>query len=138
MSKKLNEKFVKIYNELDKACCEKFGVSAGGVTEYINRLNNARYAPGRDLVLPKLASYKNTKTSFDNSASALRKSNAITKDDLKWLAAFEKRLLKKKDPVSEYLRKARNYSRRRKAKRVLIAVLVIAIIVAVAVGVMFM
>lgn len=138
MSKKLNEKFVKIYNQIDKACCDKFGVSVGGVTEYINRLNNARYAPGRDQVLPKLASYKNTKTGFDNSPTLLRKSNSVTKDDIKWLITFEKRLSKKKDPVSEYLRKARNYSRRRKAKRALIAVLILAIIAAVVVGVIFM
>ena len=57
--KKINEAFYAGYIELDRDCCEKFGVSSGGVTEYINRLNNARFAPGRDDVLPRLVRYRN-------------------------------------------------------------------------------
>ena len=59
MSKRINEKFLKVFSELDRLCCEKFGVSTGGVTEYITRLNNARYAPDREQTLPRLVRYRN-------------------------------------------------------------------------------
>ncbi|MBR2650870.1 MAG: hypothetical protein IKD45_04350 [Clostridia bacterium] len=62
MSKKINEKFIKAYIELDKLCCENFGIRAGGVTEYINRLSNIRFAPGRDEVLPHLVKFRNIET----------------------------------------------------------------------------
>ena len=45
MSKKINKKFLKLFVELDSSCCDKLGVKAGGVTEYINRLESARFAP---------------------------------------------------------------------------------------------
>ena len=61
MSKRLNERFLSSYIELEKTCCEKFGVPTGGVTEYINRLNNARFAPGRDEALPRLVRYRGTR-----------------------------------------------------------------------------
>ena len=49
VSKRINEAFLTEYMELDKICCEKFGVSTGGATEYINRLTSARFAPCRDV-----------------------------------------------------------------------------------------
>lgn len=138
MSKKINEKFLKVYAEVEKVCCEKFGANEGGIEAYINRLNNARFAPGRDEVLERLANYKNLFGSFQfdandaksakNAAAYLRKSNDVTKDDIKWLEGFSKQLAKKKDPISEYLRKARNFARRRKARNVIVTILVIAVI----------
>ena len=115
--KKINEAFIAGYIELDRDCCEKFGVSTGGITEYINRLNNARFAPGRDEVLPRLVRYRNTRNKFAHELSDLRKSDEITKVDVKWLRAFNKDVIKKRDPISLYLRKARKYARRRRLRR---------------------
>lgn len=126
--KKLNSTFLDEYIQLDKACCEKFGISVGGVTEYINRLNNARFAPDRDEVLPKLVNYRNIRNKFAQDANEIRKNTELTKDDLKWVKEFEKDLKKKKDPISVYLNKARRYASRRRFLRVLFVILIIVLI----------
>ncbi len=115
--RKINESFLAGYNELDKDCSEKFGVTNGGVTEYINRLNNARFAPGRDDVLPRLVRYRNIRNKFAHESDALRKSDEVTKVDVKWIRSFNRDVMKKRDPISLYLRKARKYARRRKIRR---------------------
>ena len=134
MSRKLNEKFVNAFIELDKLCCEKFGVASNGVTEYVNRLNNARFAPNRDEVLPKLVKYRNLRNRFAHEPQALRKCDDIAKSDVKWVAKFKKNVKKKKDPISKYLKKARRFARRRKFGKVL---LVLLILVAAVVGILF-
>lgn len=134
MSKKNNEKFIKTYEDVDKVCCEKFGTQSGGVEAYINKLNNARFAPGRDEVLQRLANYKNIRSNFASTPALIRRSSDITKEDIKWLAAFTKSVSKKKDPISVYLRKARNFARRRKIRNVIVFLLIIAAAVAAAFG----
>ena len=129
MGRRINEAFLSAYMELDKNCCEKFSVASGGVTEYINRLNNARFAPGRDDVLPRLVRYRNLRNKFAHEISAIRKVDEITKVDVNWLRAFDKDVRKKKDPISIYLRKARKYARRRKARRIFSVTLIVIIIV---------
>ena len=128
MGRKLNEKFVNNFIELDKLCCEKFGVASNGVTEYVNRLNNARFAPNRDEVLPELVKYRNLRNRFAHEPQALRKTSDIAKSDIKWVAKFRKSVKKKKDPISKYLKKARRFARRRKlGKLVLVALIVAAV-----------
>ena len=134
MSKKNNEKFIKTYEDLDRVCCDKFGTQSGGVEAYINKLNNARFAPGRDEVLQRLTNYKNIRSNFASTPALVRRSSDITKEDIKWLAAFTKSVSKKKDPISVYLRKARNFARRRKIRNVIILLLIIAAAVAAAFG----
>jgi hypothetical protein len=121
MGKRLNERFLASYIELDKDCCEKFGVAAGGVTEYINRLNNARFAPNREEVLPRLVRYRNLRNKMAHEIGSLRKLNEVTKTDITWIRKFDKDIIKKKDPISSYLKRARRYARRRRLKRYLTA-----------------
>ena len=121
MSKKINEKFLNAYMELDKAFCVKLGVSAGGVTEYINRLSNTRFAPRRDEVLPVLVKYRNIRNLFAHEPGSIRKSDDLAKSDLVWLKKFSRDLDKKKDPISAYLKKARRYARNRRIRRYVIA-----------------
>ncbi len=130
MSKKNNNKFLKYFLELDKKCCEKFGVAANGVTEYINRLNNARFAPNRDEVLPRLVKYRNLRNRFAHEPQAIRKCDDISKADWKWVKKFKKSVKKKKDPISKYLKKARRFARGRKFKKFLLILLIIAAIAA--------
>ena len=125
MSRKLNEKFVNTYIELDKLCCEKFGVATNGVTEYINRLNNARFAPERDEVLPRLVKYRNLRNRFAHEPQAIRKCDDIAKADIKWVAKFKKTVKSKKDPISKYLKKARRFARRRKFGKIFLTLLII-------------
>ena len=126
MSRKLNEKFLGTFLELDKLCCEKFGVATNGVTEYINRLNNARFAPDRDEVLPRLVKYRNLRNRFAHEPQAIRKCDDINKEDVKWVAKFKKSTKKKNDPISKYLKKARRFARRRKLRKVLLVLLIVA------------
>ena len=126
MSRKLNEKFLGTFLELDKLCCEKFGVATNGVTEYINRLNNARFAPDRDEVLPRLVKYRNLRNRFAHEPQAIRKCDDINKEDVKWVAKFKKATKKKNDPISKYLKKARRFARRRKLRKVFLVLLIIA------------
>ena len=125
-NKKYNEKFVEAFVELDKLCCEKFGVQMGGVTEYITRLNNAKYAPNRDEVLPVLVKYRNLRNKFAHEPEAFKKTDAVAKNDIKWLKDFKKSINKKKDPLTAYLRKARRLVRRRNFTKALLAILGVA------------
>ena len=112
-------------------CCTKFGLATGGVTEYINRLNNARFAPGRDDVLPRLVRYRNLRNKFAHEVGALRKVDEISKFDIRWLTNFQRDVSKKRDPISTYLRKARRFARRRKIRR---AIYIIAAVTIAALG----
>ena len=132
MSKRLNEKFLKGFLELDRLCCEKFGVATAGVTEYINRLNNARFAPDRESVLPRLVKYRNLRNLFAHEPGAIRKSDEVTKEDVNWLALFRRDVVKKRDPISKYLRKARRFARARRVKRALFITLAVLLVIAVA------
>lgn len=132
VSKKINEKFLIAYAELDKAFCIKLGVSAGGVTEYINRLGNTRFAPRRDEVLPVLVKYRNIRNLFAHEPGTIRKNDDLTKADLVWIKKFSRDLDKKKDPISAYLKKARRYARNRRIRRYIVAgAVVLAVFVAV-------
>ena len=127
MGKRINEKFLSCYMSIDKICCDKFGIATGGVTEYINRLNNARFAPGRDDVLPRLVRYRNLRNKFAHEVGALRRVDELAKVDIKWLRGFERELNKKRDPISVYLKKARRYARRRRLRRIFYAIAAISI-----------
>ena len=120
MSKKINKKFLKLYVELDSHCCDRLGVKAGGVTDYINRLESAKFAPKRDETLDSLNKYRNVRNILANDPKAMKKSKILTKYDLKWIKKFNKTLKKKKDPISSYLKKARKFARNRKFRRVFV------------------
>ena len=117
MSKRINKKFLKLYVELDSKCCDRLGVKVGGVTEYINRLESAKFAPKRDEVLDSLNKYRNVRNILANDPKAMKKNKILTKQDLKWIKKFCKTLKKKKDSISSYLKKARTFARNRKIKR---------------------
>ena len=139
MSNKFNTLFLNSYLELDKVCCLKFGVVTGGVTEYINRLINARFAPDRDEVLPRLVRYRNIRNRMAHEAGALTDIDEINKSDLRWIDNFKKDISKKKDPISVYLRKARKYARRRRARKYfIIALIIILLLAAAGVGAYFL
>jgi hypothetical protein len=134
MGRRLNEKFLTCYLELEKDCCDKFGVSTGGITEYINRLNNARFAPGREEALPRLVRYRNLRNKLAHEIGSLRKSNEVSKADISWIRKFNKDLVKRRDPISAYLKRARRYARRRRLKRYLtFTSIMIALILAIAI-----
>lgn len=117
MSNKLNGAFLNNYIELDKICSVKFGTVSGGVTEYINRLINARFAPDRDEVLVRLVRYRNIRNKIAHEEGTSQGLEEISRADIRWIDNFKKELNKKKDPISVYLRRARSFARRRRAWR---------------------
>ena len=132
MANKTNTAFLNSFIELDKICNLKFGTVSGGVTEYINRLINARFAPGRDEVVARLVKYRNIRNRIAHEEGALDSIKEINKLDLRWLDSFKRDLNKKRDPISVYLRKARNFVKRRKARRIFFSVLSIILTLAAA------
>jgi hypothetical protein len=129
MGRRLNERFLSSYIELDKNCCEKFGVATGGITEYINRLNNARFAPGREEALPRLVKYRNLRNKMAHEIGSLRKMNDVTKAYIKWIRRFDKDVTRRRDPISSYLKRARRYARRRRIKRYVTVAAIISLII---------
>ena len=127
--KKLNQTFLTTYEKFDTVCGERFDLTTGGATEYINRLNNARFAPGRDEILPRLVNYRTIRNNFAADPALVKKSADLTKDDLTWMRDFVRDLEKEKDPISVYLKKARKYVRGRKTKKVLLVLAIIVLVV---------
>ncbi len=130
MGRKANEKFMTAYLELDALCGEKLNVNSGGITEYINRLNNARLAPGRDEALPKLVRYRTIRNMLSHEAGALKRYNGVLKSDIQWVKRFCSNVRKKRDPLSLYLRRARRYLRFRKLRKIftLVSALILAVV----------
>ena len=130
---KINEAFLNAYLSLDKICAQKFSLTTGGVTEYINRLINARYAPGRDEVLPRLVKYRNIRNRIAHEEGALGDILEVKKRDIAWIRDFEHDVVKRRDSISVYIRTARRNARRRRFMKVFwlvfLAVAVIAAIV---------
>ena len=121
MKRNLNVSFLEAFVRLDVLCSQKFGVKHGGVTEYINRLSNTRFAPRRDEVLPMLVKYRNIRNVFAHEATAIKKNDEISKADLTWINKFSRDLNRKKDPISKYLKKAKRYMRGKRIKRYIAA-----------------
>ena len=121
MANKINMTFFNAYLELDKICAQRFEISRGGVSAYISRLVELRFAPERSEVLPKLIQYRNMRNVIAHEPDALSDLGEITKEDVKWINSFAKSVSRKSDPVSRYERKAKNYSIWRKVRLVLIA-----------------
>ena len=130
MGKRTNEAFIQEYSELDKLCLKKFGVEKMGVTEYITRLNNARFAPSRDDVLPRLVRLRNLKNSVTHNEDARPSPSEITKSDIKWLHSFSRSVEKKRDPLSLYLKRAYRHARLRKARKILVVAFLVAVAIA--------
>ena len=116
---KLNENFLNAFLQLDSDCCKKFNVTVNGITEYINRLNNAKYAEGRDEVLAKLVNYRNIRNRFAHEPWYLRTANELTKEDLAWVADFAKKFGKEKDCLSVYVASAKKFAKTSKGKKLL-------------------
>lgn len=101
--------FFKAYIELDNACAARLGVDKHGVSAYINRLVEMRFAKGRSETLPKLIKYRNYRNAIAHEADAMKELDSISKSDIQWLNRFTKLISKRRDPVSLYENKARRY-----------------------------
>ncbi len=126
---RINQKFLGEYLELDKALCGKLDTKTG-VTEYINKLTAAKYAPGRDNALHRLTKYRAIRNRIAHEPGALKDINNITKDDILWVKSFKKTAMKGKDPLSIYLKRASDRATKRAFKRTLVLVSAAAFVLA--------
>lgn len=122
MGTKTNMSFFKAYIELDKACAARLGIEHHGVSTYISRLVDMRFAPGRSEVLPKLIKYRNCRNTIAHEENAMKEMDAITLADIKWLNRFTKSIRRKADPISRYESKAQRYLIWRRFKIAFIAI----------------
>ena len=132
MGKRIKEAFFEKYDELDKLCLKKFGVEKMGVSEYITRLNNARFAPSRDEVLPRLVKVRNIKNALSDESTPKKDAPEVTKGEVKWLHGFSRSLEKKRDPLSLYLKRAYRHAKLRKVRNALLVTFLIAVAIAAA------
>ena len=132
--KKINNNFTKAYSQMEGHCQEKFGVTDGGIDEYVKRLESARFAPNRDEVLGKLSTYQNLSDRFANEPNSARRIKDVEKADVRWVKQFGDSVKKKKDPISRYLKSAHKYAKKRKARRIFTALLILLILAGAAVG----
>ena len=116
---KINQSFLGAYIKLDKVCADKLDAKYG-VTEYINKLTDAKTAFGRDEVLGSLIKYRKIRNKLAHEPDAMEKLDEASRDDVKWLAKFESKVATGKDPLSKYLKRAGSTDRRRALIRTLI------------------
>ena len=133
---KINQSFLGEYLELDKACAEKFGAKSG-VTEYINKLTNIRFAPRRDNVLPRLSKYRSVRNRIAHEPGALQSIDTLSRDDVSWLKSFLGEVKRGKDPISLYLKKASRRANSRAFLRTLVLLGIAAAVIAVLVIAIF-
>ena len=132
MSKKWNNEFLQAYIRLEELCNEKFGLIKGGVSEYIRRLNDLRFAEGGPETLRTLDYYRSVRNSMVHESDAVRRLN-VTKKDVDAIRRFTNDIKHKRDPLSRYLTRARRYRYRRRFLRgvlILVAAHVVAAVVA--------
>lgn len=135
MGKRLNVRFVEEYIKLDTACCVKFGIKSSGVSEYISRLYNTRLAPGRDATLEQLVKYRSARNRLAHEEGAMSQTSELNKKDVRWVKKFTRLVKRSKDPISTYLKRAKNRAAFRKVKIAFFTVLFLAL--AILVGLLF-
>jgi hypothetical protein len=124
---KVNMSFFNAYLELDKVCAQKFGKTRGGVSAYIERLVDLRFAPERSDVLPKLLKYRKMRNIIAHEEHAFSELDEITSSDVKWVKRFARSVNMRRDPVSRYERKAKLYAIWKKVRLVLILLLILGV-----------
>ena len=95
---KVNQSFLGAYIKLDKVCADKLDAKYG-VTEYINKLTDAKTAFGRDEVLRCLIKYRKIRNKLAHEPDAMEKLDEASREDVKWLAKFESKVAAGKDPL---------------------------------------
>lgn len=128
---KINMLFFNAYLELDKVCAQMLDIKRGGVSAYINRLVELRFAPDRNEVLPKLLRYRKLRNVIAHEENAFADLSEITRADVKWLNRFAKSVTRRLDPVSRYERRAKVFS---VWKKIRLALIILGVAGVVAVG----
>ncbi len=135
---KINQAFLSAYINLDKSCAKKLDAKSG-VTEYINKLTNLRFAFGRNELLPRLIKYRKLRNRIAHEPGAMKEIDELSRQDISWLKKFEKQVIKGRDPVSKYLKKAGEKARGRALVRAAVLFLAaLAVIGAIACAVLFL
>ena len=117
VSKRVKDKFLCRYAELDEELCRFFGVFRGGVSEYINRLNLSLSDDKDRETLAKLLYLRRARNLLAHRPREALGFLEVSPLDLRWLRRFYISIKKGKDPISRAL------LRRKKRRRDIITFL---------------
>ena len=115
---KTNQSFLGAYIKLEKTCSDKLN-ARHGVTEYINKLTDAKFAFGRSEVLQKLTKYRRIRNKLTHEPDAMENLGDATRDDVRWLKKFDRKVASGRDPLTKYLKRAGSKDRKRALIRTL-------------------
>lgn len=127
---KINQAFLGSYLELDRACADKLDVKSG-ITEYIKKITDNRFIPGREDALHRLVKYRSIRNRIAHEPGAIKNIDTVSKTDIAWLKSFLKQVKRSRDPLSLYLKAASKRAARGALKRTLILAAFAAVIIGV-------
>ena len=104
---KLHIEFYNSFSEVENLCRAKLGVTKCGVVSYVERLNNTKNATNREETLKRLKRYLDAAAFIGGESCKDEAVIGISKADIRWLNRFRRALVKKRDALSRYLRRAR-------------------------------
>ncbi len=139
MSNKLQRSFREGYEDLEKICRRKCGVSEQGVLAYIERLNTSRPAPDRDEVLPKLARVYDlyqragapVEIPGEQGETKRLYGLSVTREDVRFLKRLGRAIVHRSDPLSVYLRRTKRQRRWKRFLRIALPAFSLLVIAAV-------
>ena len=137
MGKKQNQSFLVSYIKLDKACSDMFGMKTGGVSEYINKLGSERDIPEREETMSRLVRYRGIRNKLAHEVGALEKLSEVKNYDIAWVEKFEKAVLRRRDPISQYQKSLRKNTTAYKVRRGFITAGIILLVLAIAAAVIY-
>ncbi len=124
---KINEKFLETFIRIESTAAKKLGITTAGVTEYITKLGNMKNVNGGEETSKQLIKFRSIRNRLVHEAGALRSLDLVTKEDLKWLTTFEKKLNRGKDPIFAHEKEVKGKKTRKTLGFIVLAVLIAAV-----------
>ena len=109
MNKKLYDDFLNAYGEIDSLCIEYFGIEREGITEYINKLGEAKGGMRKAQMLSSLVRYRAIKNEIERKLErgSSKKLGKIRRRDIIRLHGFKSAIANRRDPLSLSLARER-------------------------------
>lgn len=124
MSRYRNNRFLSEYIKLDKECAVLLSIEGRGVTEYIARLSLLSDAEGKEQTLERLTKYRAYRNRLAHEVGALSTLSDVTREDVKWISEFIKKIRAHRDTLSRYERDRKKRSFGYKLGRALVITLI--------------
>lgn len=128
----LNYIFFEEFKKLEKLCGEMYG-SHNGVTNYIDDMKDVPYSNYRDIPnweddLSQLKKMRHIRNNLAHEEGAFAK-KVCTKNDIRWIQTFIKRIMNQSDPLAIQHRNQENKKKRTLLSKVGIFFVVVLLVV---------